>query len=429
MNFRSRCDSSQWPKLIGTAAASSLATLFVVRNFFPAEKKVRHSIRADYNVGDDTFVRTMGHLLGPPLVKGNKVTPLENGDEIFPAMLNGIRLAQRTITFENFLFREGEVSDAFAEALADRARNGVRVHFLQDALGCDAVHGRAIKLMRRAGVAVEIFRFVHFSRINFRTHRKILVIDGTLGFIGGVGIADDWKGDGRIHGLWRDSHYEVRGPVVAQLQQAFMDNWVETRAELLHGDLYFPKQECAGEQICQIFKSSSGEGSDSGRLMLLVSIAAARRRIRIANAYFIPDNLTLRTLLEALHRGVKIEIITPGADIDAATVRAVGKAHWKPLLEAGARFYEYQPARFHCKYLLVDDCWASVGSANLDNRSMSLNEEANLNVLDHEFVRSYAQVFENDKGHSREVTLKDWRNRPWAEKIKGRTMSIFRSQM
>jgi len=368
-------------------------------------------------------------LLGPSLVEGNKVTPLENGDQIFPAMLSGIRSAQRTITFENFLFQEGEISDAFAQALAERARAGVKVHFLQDALGCDSVHGRAIKLMKRAGVAVEIFRFVHFSRINSRTHRKILVIDGALGFIGGVGIADAWKGNGRTHGLWRDSHYQVRGPVVAQLQQAFMDNWLETRAQLLHGDLYFPKQERAGEQMCQIFKSSAGEGSDSARLMLLVSIAAARDRIRIANVYFIPDNLTMQTLLEALHRGVKVEIVTPGTDIDAQNVRAVGKTRWKPLLEAGARFYEYQPARFHCKYLLVDDCWASVGSANLDNRSMSLNEEANLNVLDHQFVTAHVRVFEEDKIHSREVTLEDWHDRPWKEKIKGRAMSIFRSQM
>jgi cardiolipin synthase A/B len=424
-----RPDSPQGPKLLGAAAASSLATWFVARNFFPTEKKVRHPIRADYDVGDDVFVRTMGHLLGPPLVKGNTVTPLENGDQIFPAMLSGIRSAQRTITFENFLFQEGEISDAFAQALAARARAGVRVHFLQDALGCDSVHGRAIHLMKRAGVAVEIFRFVHFSRINYRTHRKILVIDGALGFIGGVGIADAWKGNGRTKGLWRDSHYQVRGPVVAQLQEAFMDNWLETRAELLHGDLYFPKQECTGEQMCQIFKSSAGEGSDSARLMLLVSIAAARDRIRIANAYFIPDNLTMQTLLEALHRGVKMEIITPGTDIDAQIVRAVGKTRWKALLEAGARFYEYQPARFHCKYLLVDDCWASVGSANLDNRSMSLNEEANLNVLDQQFVGAYARVFEEDKSHSREVTLEDWRNRPLKEKITGRAMSIFRSQM
>src|SRR6187549_1513968 len=213
-------------------------------------------------------------------------------------MLEAISSAQCTITFENFLWREGEVSDAFAQALAERARSGVKVHFLQDALGCNAVHGRAIKLMKRAGVAVEIFRFVHFSRINFRTHRKILIVDGALGFIGGVGIADDWKGNGRIHGWWRDSHYALRGPVVAQLQQAFMDNWLETRAELLHGDLYFPKIQRAGDHTCQVFKSSAGEGSDSARLMLLVSIASARETIRIANAYFIPDDLCRHTLLD-----------------------------------------------------------------------------------------------------------------------------------
>lgn len=296
-------------------------------------------------------------------------------------------------------------------------------------MGSDCVHGRAIHLLKRAGVAVEIFRFVHFSRINYRPHRKILVIDGKLGFIGGIGIADDWKGDGRTRGLWRDSHYQVQGPAVAQLQQAFMDNWLETRSELRHGDPYFPKLECAGDDRCQVFKSSAGEGSDSARLMLLVSIAAARHRIRIANAYFIPDSLCMRTLLEALHRGVQVEIITPGTDIDAQIVRAVGKTRWKSLLEAGARFYEYQPARFHCKYLLVDDCWASVGSANLDNRSMSLNEEANLNVLDKKFVTAHARVFDEDKSHSREFTLRDWHERPWPEKIKGRLASVFRSQM
>ncbi|MEO7166713.1 MAG: phospholipase D-like domain-containing protein [Spartobacteria bacterium] len=429
MKLSFRPEPPQWPRILGAAAASSLATLFVARNFFPAEKKVGHPITADYEIGDDVFVRTMGHLLGPPLVEGNKITPLENGDQIFPAMLTAIRAADRTITFENFLWKEGAVSDDFAAALAERARAGVKVHFLQDAMGSDAIHGRAIARMKEAGVAVEIFRFVHFSRINYRTHRKILVVDGKHGFIGGVGIADDWQGDGCIQGWWRDSHYQVEGPVVAQLQQAFMDNWMETRAELLHGDPYFPKLEETGDHLCQIFKSSAGEGSDSARLMLLVSIAAAREHIRIANAYFIPDSLTMKTLIAALERGVKIDIITPGWDIDAHIVRAVGKSRWQPLLEAGARFYEYQPARFHCKYLLVDDCWASVGSANLDNRSMSLNEEANLNVLDKGFVARHTRVFEEDKSHSREVTLEDWRHRPWREKVKGRAMSIFRSQM
>ena len=414
--------------LLGAAALGGLATLFVSRNFFPDEKKLRHRIHADYSAGDDTFVRTMGNLLGPPLVGGNKVTVLENGNEIFPAMLAAIRSAERTITFENFLWKEGAVSHAFAEALRERARAGVKVHFLQDALGCDDVRGDALNLLRNSPVELEIFRFLNL-KMNCRTHRKLLVVDGRVGFIGGVGIADDWGGDGRTHGFWRDSHYQVEGPAVAQMQQAFMDNWIQTRARLLHGDDYFPKLEDAGDHTCQVFQSSAGEGSDSARLMLLISIAAARHHIRIANAYFIPDALSMRTLLEARARGVEIQIITPSGDTDAPLVRAVGKATWRRLLEAGARFYEYQPARFHCKYLLIDDCWASVGSANLDNRSLSLNEEANLNVLHHKFVAAHIRVFEEDKQRSREITLQDWKQRPWPEKIRGRVGSLLASQM
>lgn len=424
-----RPDEPSWPKLLGTAAGSSVATLFLARNFFPTEKKVRHRITANYAAGDDVFVRTMGQMLGPPLLSGNNVTMLHNGDEIFPAMLAAIRSAQRTITFENFLWREGEITDAFADALAERAHAGVKVHFLQDALGCDALHGRAMNIIRRSPVELEVFRWMQLSSFNYRTHRKILVVDGKIGFIGGVGISDDWKGDGLTSGRWRDMHYRLEGPAVAQMQQAFMDNWLQTRATLLHGDDYFPQLDPAGEDMCQVFKSSAGEGSDSARLMLLVSIAAARHHIRIANAYFIPERLGLQTLIEACHRGVKVEIITPGTDTDAQLVRAVGKESWRPLLEAGARFYEYQPARFHCKYFLVDDCWASVGSANLDNRSLSLNEEANLNVLDHAFVAEHTRVFEQDKRRSREITLDDWHRRPPLEKFRGRLGWVVRSQL
>jgi cardiolipin synthase len=429
MKTPSRPTPTRWPELLGVAAVSSLATLFLSRNFFPAEKKVRSRIQADYHPGDDAFGRTMGNVLGPPLLPGNHVEVLQNGDQIFPAMLKAIHEAEQTVTFENFLFAKGEVSDAFAEALAERARAGVKVHFLQDAMGCNCLRGPAFRLLKQAGVKVEIYRFTHFTTINFRTHRKLLVIDGKLGFIGGVGISDDWRGDGRTRGWWRDTHYKVEGPAVAQMQQAFIDNWLETRTELLHGDLYFPKLEQAGDLTCQAFKSSAGEGSDSARMMLLVSIAAAQKSIRIANAYFIPDDLCRRTLIEALHRGVRVEIITPGPDIDAQTVRAVGKARWKPLLEAGARIYEYQPGRFHCKYLLVDDCWASVGSANLDNRSLSLNEESNLNVLDSEWVKAHARIFDEDKSHSREITLTDWHRRPAKEKFRGGLALLFRQQM
>ncbi len=418
----------EWPKLLAAAAASSFVCLFIAKNFFPDEKKIGHRVTTDYGPDEDVFRRTMGNLLGPPLLDGNRITILENGDEIFPAMIDAIRSAQRTVTFENFLLREGKVSDAFAEALVERAEAGVTVHVLQDALGCDSLHGRAMNRLRDSKVQLEIFRFLNL-KMNYRTHRKLLAVDGKTGFIGGVGIADDWQGNGLMHGHWRDLQYRLEGPAVAQLQHAFIDNWLQTRAELLHGEPYFPLLETVGDETCQVFQSSAGEGSDSARVMLLVSIAAARHHIRIANAYFIPDNLIVRTLLEARERGVEIDVITPGPDTDAPLVRSVGKKCWEPLLKAGVRFYEYQPARYHCKYLLVDDCWASVGSANLDNRSLSLNEEANLNVHDVSFVKKHIEIFERDRSHSREVTLADWRRRPFKEKIRGNLGMLLARQM
>jgi cardiolipin synthase len=431
LDVNSRQNRSRLPlgTIATTALVASAVSVVIARNFIENERKIRHRIVADYGVGDPPFVRTMGQLLGPPLLEGNQVTMLQNGENIFPAMLAAIQSAQRTITFENFLFDEGRVSDQFAKALADRAGAGVKVHFLQDALGTNCIRGRAMRLIRRAGVEVEIFRYLYLTRLNFRTHRKLLVIDGKVGFIGGVGISDNWDGDGRTHGKWRDSQYRVEGPVVGQLQQAFMDNWMQTRAAVLHGDDYFPELSSAGEQTCQVFKSSESEGADSARIMLLLSIAAARKTIRIANAYFVPDDLTRQTLVEACRRGVRVEIIVPGTDLDQQLVRKVGRARWGPLLRAGARFFEYQPARFHCKYMIVDDCWCSVGSANFDNRSLRLNEEANLNVLCGKFAAEHTEIFEADRELSREVTLSDWRARPLREKVVGHVGCLLRSQI
>lgn len=393
------------------------------------EKKIQRPIRTDYGVSDDEFLRTMSQLLGPPLVEGNKVTALHNGEHIFPAMLDAIRSAQRTITFENFVYWEGCTTCEFADALIERAETGVKVHFLQDAFGCSDVRCSSMQRLRKSKVELEIFRFARLTQLNQRTHRKLLVVDGKVGFIGGVGIADAWDGDGKHRKNWRDSHYRVEGPAVAQIQQAFTDNWMQTRATVLHGDAYFPEIEPAGDHVCQAFKSSIGEGADSARVMLLLSIAAARRTIRIANAYFIPDDLTIRMLVEACRRGVAVEIITPCELIDQKLVRLVGRSRWGPLLEAGARFYEYQPAMFHCKYMLVDDCWASVGSANFDDRSLRLNEEANLNVRDAGFAKEHTRVFDEDKRRSKEITLAEWRHRSWKEKISGSAASILRSQL
>ncbi|HEY8900864.1 MAG TPA: phospholipase D-like domain-containing protein [Chthoniobacterales bacterium] len=426
---RKPSSSLTWPRLLGVAVGSGAATLFIARNFFETERKIRHRIHADYGVNDEVFERVMGQLMGPPLVPGNEVTILQNGDEIFPAMLEAIRAAKRTITFENFLWHEGRVANAFAEALAERARAGVNVHMLQDAFGCSGLHARAMNTLRNSPVELELFRWSWLGRVNFRTHRKLLVVDGRVGFLGGTCISDAWEGDGVTSGRWRDTHYRVEGPAVAQLQQAFLDNWMQTRAQVLHGEKFFPKPEPKGTLRAQAFKSSASEGADGARLMFLLSIAAARKSVRIANAFFIPDDLCRRTLIEARDRGVEVDVIAPGEENDAPLSRLAGRSRWRPLLESGVRLWEYQPARFHCKYMIVDDSWCSVGSTNLDHRSLRLNEEANLNVLDRDFAARHTRIFEEDLGRSRPITLEDWRQRPWTERAAGNLAALARTQM
>ncbi|HBJ87540.1 MAG TPA: cardiolipin synthase B [Verrucomicrobiales bacterium] len=420
--------SNELKKYAAAAIAGGFVSTVLARNFFEYEKKITHPILVDYDVSDPQFRQTLSQLLGPPLVEGNSVTILENGAEIFDAMVAGIKLAQRTITFENFVFTHGRITRRLAEALVGRARKGVKVHFLQDAMGCDCVHGGEMRLLQDAGCEVEIFRYINL-RFNERTHRKLLIIDGKVGFIGGVGISDAWDGHADAPNRWRDTQYRVEGPVVGQMQQAFMDNWIQTRGVVLHGEDYFPPLEKQGSLISQAFRSSSCEGADSARLMILFSIAAARKSIRIANAYFIPDDLTISTLIQARERGVEVEVITPGPLIDQRVARYVGRSRWKGMLESGVRFYEYQGALYHCKYMIVDDLWTSVGSCNFDNRSLRLNEEANLNVLDAEFATRHLQVFAADKAKATEITLEQWQARPMAEKIQGHLGCLLRSQL
>lgn len=412
-----------------TAAISSALAIIISKNFLETEKKISHFIETDYGVTDDAFERTMSHLLGPPLIGGNKVTILQNGEQIFPRMLAAIEQAKHSITFENFVWIRGNIVSRFSKAFADAARRGVKVHFLQDAMGSNCLDSSCMQEMRDAGVEVEIFRRYNLANFNHRTHRKILIVDGRTGFVGGVGISDQWDGNGVTAGLWRDTQYEVEGPVVAQLQQAFLDNWMQTRAVVLHGDAYFPALQDCGDKVCQVFKSSVSEGADSARLMFLLSIAAARHSIRIVNPYFIPDMLVLKLLKRARERGVEVDIIAPSEKIDQRLVRYVGRARWGGLLRRGVRFYEYQPALLHSKYFIVDEHWVSVGSCNLDDRSLCLNEEANLNIWGEDFAREHLKTFESDKKLSRKITLQEWRNRPLREKILGHLGGVFRSQL
>jgi len=411
-----------------------LATLLLVvlgQNLSSRERKVDYDI-SSFEAGDPTFRRCMDHLLGPPLVDGNSVTALINGDEIFPAMLAAIQSAQESITFETFIYWSGEIGKAFSDVLAERAAAGVRVHVLLDWVGSAKLDGEALNKMIDAGAQVEKYRplrWYSLSRVNSRTHRKLLVVDGRLGFIGGVGIADQWQGNGEDPDHWRDSHFRVEGPAVAHLQAAFLDNWLKTRREVLNEDRYFPQLEPVGEVLGQVFKSSPREGSGSVRLMFLLSIAAARRQILIANSYFVPDDASVAALVAARQRGVVVEVIVPGAITDTAVTRRASRSRWGKLLEAGVRIFEYQPTMYHCKVMIIDSCWTTVGSTNFDNRSFRLNDEANLNVLDENFALGQVRTFEADKMRSREVTLQDWTRRPRREKLVESLAGLLRSQV
>ena len=416
--------------LAGVVLGILLAALFA--NFISSEKHLRHRIRSSYAVGDPQFSRAMSGLLGPPLVPGNEVTVLRNGDEIFPAMLAAIRAARRTITFETFIYWRGRIGREFAEALADRARAGVRVHVLLDFVGSKKMDPELLDLIVRAGGELEKFHplsWYHLSRFNNRTHRKLLVVDGRVAFTGGVGIADEWTGHAQDPEHWRDTHFRIVGPAVAHVQAAFMANWIKTRSQVEHTEEYFPELTATGGQFAQMFHSSPQEGSEGIRLMYLLSIAAARKRILLEQAYFVPDDLTTELLVAALRRGVQIEIIVPGPLIDHKLVRRASRSRWGPLLAAGARIHEFQPTHLHSKIMTVDGLWSTVGSTNFDNRSFRLNDEANLNVYDAGFAAQLEEMIAADKRRSREITFEEWSRRPWTEKLRERAAGLLRSQI
>ena len=410
----------------------TLVVMWLIRQFRKPEKTIQHRIEHVYGVDDPQFLRSMSGLLPPPMCEGNRVTPLINGDRIFEAMLDAIRGASTSITFETFIYWSGEIGMQFARALAERADAGVKTHVLLDWFGSKAMDGEALNLLRASKAQVERYhkpKLLRFGRMNHRTHRKILVIDGRIGFTGGVGIADEWRGDAQDPDHWRDTHYRIDGPCVRELQTSFMDNWLKSHEAVLHGEDYFPELEHAGDALCQLFSSGPQEGSESVRLMYLLSITAAKRTVRLATAYFVPDDLAVRTLIEARKRGVTIQIIVPGEHIDYSIVRRSSRASWGDLLKAGVEIYEYQPTMFHHKSLVVDEQWVSIGSANFDYRSFRLNDESNLNVMNREVAASEIEQFEQDLSRSRPITHEEWLNRPWSEKLREHAAALLRTQL
>jgi cardiolipin synthase len=420
---------------VRTALISSLVTAavgLVAFNLSSGEKRIRSSLSAPYGVRDAGFLRVMGTLVGPAISEGNQVTPFENGDQIFPAMLKAIRGARRTVTFETYIYWSGQVGADFAEALAERARAGVKVHVILDAAGAAKIDQSATAEMRAAGVEVEKYhslRWYNLDHLNNRTHRKLLVVDGRIGFTGGVGIADKWEGNADSPDHWRDSHFRLEGPAVAEMQATFVDHWLEIRGALLDGPDYFTALASAGPMRAQIVRSSVDDGAETIHLMYLLSIAAARQSVLLANSYFVPDELAIEALVAARRRGVDVQIVVPGPLIDSALARAASRSRWGPLLEAGIPIYEYQSTMFHRKVLVVDDIWTSVGSTNFDNRSFRLNDEANLNVLDQTLAHEERLVFERDRANARRVTLEDWRRRPRWERLKDWLAGLLGTQL
>jgi cardiolipin synthase len=375
-------------------------------------------------LSDPSFRTTVEGHVSTPVVGGNVVEILLNGEEIFPAMLDAVRSAKRTITYGQYFYAEGPVSEQFANALAERCRAGVDVHVLLDAFGSLGMPAKYVDLLREAGCRVEYARALgRFSlgQLNNRNHRRVLVVDGRVGFTGGSGVSRKWMGDGRTDKHWRDTDVRVEGPAVRYLQGAFTESWLEETGELLGGPDYFPDGiPPVGNVPVLVVRSSPAVGNFSIYTHLLLALSAARRSIYITNPYFLPDERMTEQLLEAVRRGVRVVVLVPG-QIDHNLVRQASRSQFGELLNGKIEIYEYMPALLHAKTMVIDGVWATIGSTNLDNRSLALNDELNVVVFHRQVAERLEQIFLDDLAHARQVTYENWRSRGLAD----RTLEIL----
>jgi cardiolipin synthase len=376
-------------------------------------------------LGEPSFFPTIAAYTDAPIIGGNKVELLFNGEQIFPAMLRAIRGARRSITYAQYLYKGGAIAYELAEAFAERCRVGVQVKILIDDHGGSEMPPAIPELWRNSGCDLRWFRRIRLFQFitpwelliyNYRNHRRLLVVDGKIGFTGGHGVSQAWTGDGRTMNHWRDTDVRVEGPIVQQLQAAFVESWRETTGDLLGDDLYFPKLEPAGAVHAQVVKSSPFGGTHESYLLFLLSITSAKKSIYITNPYFLPDERMTQALLEVAARGVRVVVLTPG-EIDWMLVYRASRRGFGPLLRGGIEIYEYQPALLHAKTMVVDGSWALVGTTNLDNRSFALNEEINLIVHDAAIGGQLEAAFQQDLKHSKRLTYEAWKERPWSEKV------------
>ncbi len=399
--------------LITLAAAFALSVAISLLN---RPREIVYDPPHAFGVRDPTFLPSVQATEIPSAVRGNRVSILANGVEIFPAMLSAIAAAQKSVSLEAYIFWSDAVGARFRDALTERASHGVEVRVLLDGVGSPKRLSRSdVETLRRAGCRVEFFRPIRpwmLDVINGRTHRRILVVDGKVGFTGGVGIAKEWEGEADSPDHWRDTVVRLEGPVVAQMQSAFQDNWSEVTGELLVGDKYFPAIPPAGDVLAAIVPSSPRASSSASQTLYSVAISAAERSISLSNSYFVPNPASVALLTAASRRGVNVRILVPGPINDIPATKASGRSSFGDLLRAGAKIYEYQPTMMHAKTMIVDGTFATVGSTNFDNRSFRYNDEIDAAVFDRGLARRLEQMFETDLEKSRPYTYQQWIHRP-----------------
>jgi cardiolipin synthase len=382
--------------------------------FLPDWPNDDFSVGFEAEPGSQEFVAGIGSFLNDPVFQGGEATLLENGDGFYPVMLDAIRSARDTINFETYIFEPDEIGRQFIEAFKERARAGVEVRFLIDGFGGLKLRKKYRDDLSQAGVKVQRFRPValrNLVRIYRRTHRRAIVMDGRIGFVGGAAVSKKWKGNVSNRHEWRDSMTRVTGPMVGGIQSAFAENWVYCSGEVLAGPRFFPSLD-RGPGISGVsVVSSPSDSLQPIRLLFWLSFMNARKRLWICNSYFIPDRRLRKAVIERARKGVDVRILVPGNHTDAIPVQAAGRSYYDELLEAGIRIFEFGTSMMHAKTVVIDSAWSIVGSANMDERSMELNEENVLGIADSRLARAIEDGVTADYARSKEIKLEEWRKR------------------
>lgn len=368
----------------------------------------------------ETLRRRLEVVIGTPFTEGNSITVLRNGDQIFPAMLEAIRGAQETVDLMTFVYWKGDIAREFAAAMCERATAGVRVRLLIDALGGRLIESDLVRSMEEAGVQVEWFRKPWLKspfKSNHRLHRKVCIVDGRIGFTGGVGIAQEWTGDARNEQEWRDTHLRVQGPAVDGLQSAFIQNWAETGKMLYDDRDAFPVQQQTGSSTVQIVRGSASLGWDDMQSAFHVMLCTVQERLRIATAYFAPDEAFLATLCDAPARGVEVDLLVPGPHADKRVSQLTSEGSYERLVDCGVRVWTFQPSMMHAKVMTVDGEAAVVGSSNFNRRSLDHDEEVVLIALDRDLTSTLDAHLDDDFERSVPIDLTRWRNRSPAQRL------------